>query len=76
MATTVQSKYDSLHKRYQELFTRTSNLIERKRKIEKSKCDLERTIHFLRAELSMKSIFKAVDCQKGRIQMIGAEDPK
>jgi hypothetical protein len=62
MSTTdIEQKYQVLNKRYIELFTRTTTLVKEQNKIKRSETDLERTIHFLRAELSMKGIFRAVE---------------
>ena len=71
----TEQKYTSLDKKYKELFARTAAVVKEQRKVEKSKRDLERTVQFLRAELSMKGIFKSLEFQNGRVQMIGSNQP-
>ena len=46
----IEEKYDILDKKFNELFSRTANLIKIENRNKRSKKDLERSIKFLRAE--------------------------
>ena len=60
----MQLKYTSLQKKYDDLFSRTAILLKASRKFDQSKQDLERSVHFLRAELSIKGALKGMQNQK------------
>lgn len=57
----IEEQYEALNRKYEELFSRTANLMKVQEKHQKSRQDLERTVTFMRAELSTKGALKDLD---------------